>query len=321
MSNYHTFLGIDIGKSEVFVGIHGSKTTLSFLNSKEGFKKFLQSYKKELPHALVILETTGGYETLFLNALLDKNIAVHRANTRHVKSFIRSWGKLGKSDALDAQALALYGYERHKVLPLFQKQSPELLKLASLAQRRQDLTQMLVQEKNRLKSPQNDSYIIQSCEQMIQMLNTQISSISLEIENIIKNNPLFQKQKEILSTIPGVGPIVSSLLLAYLPELGQLNRRQIASLCGLAPHPYESGQKIGYRKTKGGRQHVRSVLFIAAMAARNSNSPLKAFYEKLISKGKKKMVALTALMRKIITIANAKLKPLFINKSFLSQHS
>jgi transposase len=313
MSNYSTFLGIDIGKSEVFIGKYGTKSTVSFPNSKEGIKKFFKTYKGELPNAFVVLETTGGYETLFLNALLDKNIAVHRANTRHVKSFIRSWGKLGKSDALDAQALALYGYERHQNLPLFQKQPPELIKLNALAQRRQDLTQMLVQEKNRLKSPQNDPFIVQCCAQIIQTLQTQIASVAKEIENLIENNPLWRQKKEALESIPGVGPIVSSMLLAFMPELGQRNRRQISSLGGLAPHPNESGQKIGYRRTKGGRQQVRSILFIAAMAARNSNSPLKAFYEKLIAKGKKKMVALTALMRKILTIANAKLKCLNAN--------
>src|SRR5277367_1928482 len=177
MSNYSTFLGIDNGKSEVFIGKYGTKNTIAFPNSKEGFKKFFKNYKAELSKAFVVLETTGGYETLFLDALLDKNIAVHRANTRHVKSFIRSWGTLGKSDALDAQALALYGYERHERLPLFQKQSPAQIKLCALTQRRQDLTHMLVQEKNRLQSPQADSFIRECCKKIIQTLEIQIASI------------------------------------------------------------------------------------------------------------------------------------------------
>lgn len=310
MSNYSTFLGIDIGKSEVVVGKYGSKTTLAFPNSKQGIKAFFKTYKTEISQAFVVLETTGGYENLFLDALLENNIAVHRANTRHVKGFIRSWGTLGKSDSLDAQALALYGYERHKVLPLFQKHPPELIELTSLAQRKQDLTQMLVQEKNRLKSPQNNALIMESCKKTILFLTQQIESITQKIEKLISDHPDLQRKQEALKAIPGVGPIVSSLLLAFVPELGKLNRRQIASLCGLAPHPCESGQKTGYRRTKGGRQHVKSILFISAMAARISNSPLKAFYESLIARGKKKMVALTALMRKIIVIANARLKPL-----------
>jgi transposase len=310
MSNYHHFIGIDIGKKEVVVGTHGSKATQSFPNSAAGFKLFFKEHRKTLSDALVVLETTGGYEQLFLNALMDKNVAVHRADTRKVKSFIRSWGKHGKSDALDAQALSLYGYERHKTLDLFQPPEPIALKLAAFAQRRQDLNQMLVQEKNRLKSPQNNPLVLQSYQDVIQALNNQISAITQEIEAIIKNNPHFQAKQEVLQEIPGIGSIISATLLAQLPELGQLNRKQIAALCGLAPYPCESGQTIGYRRTKGGRQQVRSLLFMAAMSARRSNSPLKAFYEKLIAKGKKKMVALTALMRKIIVIANAKLKEL-----------
>ncbi len=310
MSNYHNYFGIDIGKKEVVVGIHGSKITQTFPNSTAGFKTFFKEHKKNLKDALVVLETTGGYEQLFLNALLGKNICVHRADTRKVKNFIRSWGQNGKSDALDAQALALYGFDRHQTLTLFQQQDPIALKLLALAQRRQDLTQMLVQEKNRLKSPQGEPLVYESCQFLVQTLNNQVAAITREIEAIININPIFLAKQEILETIPGIGTIVSSMLLAQLPELGQLNRRQIASLCGLAPYPCESGQKIGYRRTKGGRQQVRSVLFMAAMAARRSNSPLKAFYEKLIANGKKKMVALTSLMRKIIVIANAKIKAL-----------
>lgn len=321
MSNYSNFFGVDIGKSEVFINIHGTKSTACFPNSKVGFKKFFQTYKLELSKAFIVLETTGGYETLFLNALLHKKIAVHRANTRQVKNFIRSWGKYGKSDALDAQALALYGHERHKSLPLSQKQPLELVKLMALTQRRLDLTHMIVQEKNRLKSPQNDPVVIQCCTQLLKTLQAHLSSVAKEIESLIKNNPVWLKKKEILESIPGVGPVVSSMLLALLPELGHMNRRQIASLAGLAPHPFESGQKIGYRRTKGGRTQLKPILFIAAMAARNSHSPLKAFYEKLLSNGKKKMVVLTALMRKILIIANAKLKSLIINQSFSLQHS
>jgi len=320
MSNYSSFLGIDIGKHEVVVGQYGVKTTQVFPNTLVGFKTFLKAYKGLLPETLVVLETTGGYERLFLNSLLDKNIAVHRANTRHVKNFIRSWGKHGKTDALDAIALALYGFERHQTLPLFQKPSEELTKLAALAQRRQDLTQMLVQEKNRSQSPGILPGVFKSCKALIHSLEAEVKSISREIDLIIASHAALETQKRELETIPGIGTVVASLLIAQLPELGHLNRRQIASLCGLAPHPCESGQKVGYRRIKGGRHHVRSILFMAAMAARLSNSPFKAFYQNLIQKGKKKMVALTALMRKILVIANAKLKALLLS-NLSPQHS
>lgn len=317
MSNYSTFLGIDIGKTEVVVALHGSKQTKAFPNSKIGFRIFFKEHKNNLSNAFVVLETTGGYENLFLNSLLDKNVSVHRANMCQVKNFIRSWGQKGKSDALDSQALALYGFERHKNLILFQKQDPQLAELSALAQRKYDLKKMLVQEKNRSKSPQAESWVIESCKKIIEALETQVLLIDKKMQKIIKDDPYRQGQQQVLETIPGIAAGSSANLLAYLPELGKLNRRQIASLCGLAPHPYESGQKIGYRRTKGGRHYVRSVLFMIALSACRSNSPLKAFYEKLIANGKKKMVALTALMRKIIVIANAKLKE--FHSSYLIQ--
>ena len=274
---YSTFIGIDIGKKDVVVGHHGSQKTHTFPNSPQGFSAFTQCYHAHLPQALVVLETTGGYESLFLNALVDKGIDVHRANTRHVKSFIRSWGKLSKSDALDAKALALYGSERHLTLKLFQKLPPETEKLTALVQRRCDLVRMLVSEKNRLKAPLNSRVIAQSCLSMIHILEDHISELDTQIAHLIQADEKAQQKEAVLKTIAGIGPVVASQLLAFVPELGQLNRRQIASLCGLAPHPCESGQKVGYRRTKGGRQHARSVLFIAAMSARRSHSRRSGF--------------------------------------------
>lgn len=195
MSEYHTFLGIDIGKYEVVVAAHGFPSTQTFANTKEGFKSFLKTYRKTLAHAFVVLETTGGYEQLFLNTLLDHDIHVHRANTRQVKSFIRSFGKRGKTDALDAQALALYGFERHKTLSLWTKPDPTLLQLSALVGRRQDLTQMLVAEKNRLKAPHNPPVIAQSCQKSIQFINQQIEALSKEIEALIQENPRLYAQK------------------------------------------------------------------------------------------------------------------------------
>lgn len=313
MLEYHNFFGVDIGKFEVFVAIHDSKSVMAFPNTKQGFSAFYKNFRKLLSKAFIVLETTGGYEQLFLHALLDKNVAVHRANTRQVKSFIRSYGKLGKSDCLDAQALARYGYERHVSLNLYQKPQPILQELAALAQRRQDLIHMLVQEKNRLKAPAIPVCITKSCSRLIKSLEAQIAAITNEMEEMVTHSAYLRQQRQILESIPGIGKISALMLLTLLPELGQLNRREIASLCGVAPHPYESGQKIGYRKTKGGRQQVRSILFMVAMAARRSNSKLKTFYESLISRGKKKMVALTALMRKIIVIANARMKEFLQN--------
>ena len=308
MTIYTNFIGIDIGKHELVIGIHGNKSSKSFPNTQEGFDSFFSQYELSLNEALVVLETTGGYEKLFLKNFLKKKISVHRANTRQVKAFVKSLGNKGKTDALDAIALARYGYERHDRLTLYKPVEETLETLQSLAQRRLDLNQLLVQEKNRNQSPDNCHFVKKSCNEMIKTIQEQIQKVTKEIEDRVEQSPELIQKRKILMTIPGVGPITSLLLVILLPELGHLNRRQIASLVGLAPYPNESGTKIGYRRTKGGRQEVRSILFMAGMAASKSKSSLGEKNRKMVESGKKKMVALVATMRKIVVIANAKIK-------------
>ncbi|WP_228368747.1 transposase [Rickettsia bellii] len=183
-----------------------------------------------------------------------------------------------------------------------------------LVQRRNDLKQMLVAEKNRLQQANTDKFVKNSCINMIDVLSNQITEITNQVEVIISSDQLLKAKHEILKEINGIGNIVAFELLILLPELGKLTRRQIASLAGLAPKANDSGKYQGYRKVGHGRAGVKPILFLAAMSARNSKtSGLRLFYERLINNGKKKMVALTALMRKIIVIANAKLKSLLFN--------
>lgn len=305
---YQNFIGIDIGKKNFFASLHGSKEVDVFNNTAPGFKKFLKKYKTYLTNGLVVLETTGGYEQALLSVLYDEKIASHRANTRKVKSFIRSYGQLGKSDKIDAKALARYGQERHASLDLY-KPNPRK-KLMKLAARRADLKHMLVQEKNRLKAPDQGD-IKRSYKMMIQVINTELGHIEQQINDICDQDEQLSAEKKVLITVAGIGDVVAMQLLATLPELGRLDRRKIASLAGLAPHPNESGEKTGYRRVRGGRSTVKPILFMAAMAASRSQSRLGAFYNRLVSNGKKKMVALTALMRKILVIANARIRELY----------
>ncbi len=230
--------------------------------------------------------------------------AVHRANTRKVKSFILSFGQSAKTDSLDAKALAYYGFERHQCLDCFTPASKHMSDLYILIQRRKDLKQMLVAEKNRAQSPKA-LLMKNSCQAMIAAIAEQIKNMSQQIEELISSEQTLSARKDILKTIPGIGDIIAQELLIMMPELGTMNRRQAASLAGVAPKAHESGKLKRYRRCQYGRDIIKSMLFLAAMAARCSNSPLKLFYEKLIARGKKKMVALTALMRKIIVIANA----------------
>lgn len=307
MEVYKNFIGIDIGKLNFVVGVQGSKKTKEYENNLEGIHCFMKEYRSLLASGLSILETTGGYEMRLLLMLCAEDFAVHRANTRKVKNFVRSLGNGAKTDELDSKSLALYGYERHARLECFKPQSKQALELYELVQRCSDLKFMLVAEKNRLKAPRAD-YIKSSCELMIATLSKQIEELTGRINQIIKNDAVLKKKKEVLKTIPGIGEVTANYILVLLPEIGTLNRKQIASLTGLAPIANDSGQFKGYRATGHGRAGVKPILFMAAMAARNSNSWLKSFYNRLVEAGKKKMVALTALMRKIIVIANARVR-------------
>jgi transposase len=309
MTLYNNFVGVDIGKFSFVVAIHGQKQVKEYDNDPSGIKSFIKDYQKYLSKGLCILETTGGYEMRLVLTLCEAGYAVHRANTRKVKHFIRSLGNSAKTDKLDSKALALYGYERSARLECFTPQSKQALALYELVQRRQDLKRLLVAEKNRLKAPRAN-LVQESCRAMIETINQQVQLITEQINAFIEQDPGLKAKKEILKSIPGIGDITANELLVLLPELGTLSRRQIASLAGVAPMANDSGTFKGYRATGHGRSDIKPILFMAAMAARNSNSSLKSFYNRLIEAGKKKMVALTALMRKIIVIANARLKPL-----------
>lgn len=306
---YQNMIGIDIGKKTFVVAQYGLGTTKEYSNNKKGFIDCISSRDFCFTNCLVVLETTGGYEKNLIRFLLSKNIAVHRCDTRKVKSFIRSHGTLGKSDPIDAKGLAQYGYERQAKLPLFEERTEYSDKLLKLAQRRTELKRMVVQEKNRAQAPGQEE-LQNSFKAVITFLSNQIEDIDKQLKVIVENDQELKKRFDVLQTVPGIGHVTATMLLVLLPELGKANRRCIASLAGLAPHPNESGQKVGYRRVRGGRADIKPFMFMAAMAGSRSNSKISKFYDKLVGSGKKKMVALTAVMRKQIIIANARLKEL-----------
>lgn len=300
-------MGIDIGKFNFFVAIHGRKTVKEYENTSTGIDQFLRDFKTELPGAFIVLEPTGGYELKLLLILCEQHFIVHRAHTRKVKNFIRSLGNQAKTDRLDAKSLCLYGLERSSSLERFNACSEHAMKLYELTQRKKDLKQMLVAEKNRLKSPRGN-FVRSRIETMVSFLANEIDIITEEIDKLIKEDGILTAKKKVLKEIPGIGNLIANDLLVLLPELGRLSRREIASLAGLAPISKDSGKFTGYRRTGHGRGGIKPMLFLAAMAARNSKSHLRTYYETLTARGKNKMVALTALMRKILVIANARLK-------------
>lgn len=312
---YNDFVGIDIGKSEFVSFLNSGSKANCYKNTHEGFQKFFDDHEERLTQSLVVLETTGGYEDACLNFLLDKNVAVHRADTRKVKNFILSLGQKAKTDSLDARALASYACERQDRLNLYQKADGLHEELKLLVEGRQDLKQMLTQEKNRFQAPLNKS-LQGGIKAVIDCLEQQVKNIDESVNEIIESNKTLSEKRDVLRTVPGIGAVTANTLLAFLPELGQLNRKQVASLCGVAPYARESGEKYRYRRTFGGRINLRPVLFMAAMGAkRKKQSQLFSFCERLEKKGKKPMVVLVAIMRKIVVIANARIKENFFPKS------
>jgi transposase len=308
---YNNFIGIDIAKSTFVVAISNNNNVVTFANNNSGFKKFLKSYEQFIVNSLIVLETTGGYESKLITFLLENKCYVHRAHAQRVKHFIRSLGLRGKNDFIDAKALVKYGQERYKELILQREPNARMEELKILLSRRDDLVKLQTQEKNRLAGPNNNELIKGSIEGLLLYLANAIKKLEEEIAELTKQEKITERL-ELLETVTGIGKVVSPVLLAYVPELGKIGRRQIASLVGVAPHPKDSGQYKGYRSVSGGRQNVRTKLFTAAMAAARSKGNLGEYYRGLIARGKKPIVAITALMRKIIVIANARLRDYYL---------
>ncbi len=230
---------------------------------------------------------------------------------RKVKAFIRSYGTLGKTDAIDARALAMYGQERHTSLARWQARDACRDQLQALVLTRKDLIETRVAYTNRLTAP-GPGHARIYLEALRDALNVQVKAIEAAIKALISDNAPLKQAVKSLTAIASIGVTTAATLLALLPELGSVDRWQIASLSGLAPHPNQSGFTDGYRRTKGGRPEVRRALFMAALSAARHHKTLRPFYERLVASGKKKLVALVAVMRKLIIICNAVLRPVAI---------
>lgn len=303
------FIGVDVGKFELVIYEQSQTRLFQCANQPKDIEKAFAPYQGR--SVFVVCEATGGYESALLIQLLSMGIQVHKADTLKVKAFIRSFGRIGKSDAIDAKALALYGQERHHHLSLWQAPDEKRAILQALVQRRDDLVHMQTAEVNRQKAPSSAQPAIRASTQAIlDALKDQIKHIDRDIQAIITQDDNLKTQSQIMTELPGIGTLTAHKLLAYLPELGTLSRKQIASLAGLAPHPNDSGTRNGYRPVRGGRPHVRKTLFMPAMAATRpkAETQFAQKYRNLVQNGKPKLVAITAIMRKIIVILNAKIR-------------
>lgn len=306
--NYQYYIGIDVGKDSFDVAVHNKAAKPQcFPNSGAGFAAFAKTYADILPESFCVLEATGGYENALLFALCDQGYHVHRAHPLRSAHFRRSLRVSGKTDALDAIGLARYGAERFETLAVFTPAHETLQELSQLQMRLSDLKSMRMMERQRMKHPRYQG-LTNSLEKVEKVLSAQIDAITERMNTLVDQAHILKQKYDVLTGFAGIGQTTALTLLACMPELGTMKRRHAASLAGLAPHPRDSGSLKGYRATRGGRKSVRNALFMAALSAKSYNPQLKTFYDRLISQGKKPIVALTATMRKMIVILNAKIR-------------
>ena len=300
----NTFIGIDVSKYKL--DIFNSKTGefVEIDNTKAAIRKYIRALEMS-EDLYIIIDLTGGYEALCVNEFYVKGYNIIRAEGRKVKAFARALGISAKTDKIDANILAQYGEKCFNTLRLYRPYNNQIKKLVM---RLSDIKQLLQQEKNRLKAPDNMQIVTRSIKQLITIYEKEIAKLENEIEIIIENDEELRKKYKLLLEQKGIGKKVAYILLGLLPELGYLNRREIAALAGVAPFARDSGTINGYRRTGTGRVDVKKALFIAALVAIKYDEKMNLFYTNLTSRGKKKMVAVTATMRKIIITLNAKIK-------------
>ena len=297
-------VGIDVSKLTLDIAIHETGESWSCTNELAGVQDLFTKLKQAKP-TRIVLEATGGYETLVSATLAAAELPVIVVNPRQVRDFAKATGQLAKTDRIDARMLAHFAAVIDP--PARPAKSPEAQHLEALLARRRQIVDMLVAEKNRL-SNNRDRAVVKDLKAHIAWLERRLKASDDELQRVLKDSPAWRERDDLLRSVPGVGPVLSLTLLAQLPELGQLNRRQIAKLVGVAPFNRDSGQWRGARHIWGGRSVVRPPLFMATLAATRSNPIIKSFYRRLIAAGKAPKVALTACMRKLLTILNTIVK-------------
>lgn len=299
MTNHSVFVGIDVSKKKLDVAVRPSRTVHQFANDAEGIAKLINTIKGA--GVLVVIEPTGGYETELICALVEAKILPAVVNARQIRDFAKSRQILAKTDRIDAQVIALFG-ELHRPEPRMQPDE-HLMQLEALVLRRRQLVDMRAAEMAR--SQICNKKIRPKIKETIEFLTKQIKDIDTELGEFVEKNTEWKATAKLLDSVKGVGRVVIVTLLALLPELGKLNRKQIAALVGVAPFNNDSGKGERKRAIWGGRAAVRSVLYMSATVAAFHNPEIAAVYQRLIAKGKQHKVAIVACMRKLITILNA----------------
>jgi transposase len=299
-SKRRTFIGIDVSKKLLEVAVHQSDFRFSCPNDPQKFSRLISELISLRP-ARILLEATGGLERPLLQALQAAGLPAVVVNPRQVRDFAKALGLLAKTDRLDARVLAHFAASTQP--PLRPLKSQDDTELDALMGRRTQLTDMLTAEKNRRGSAATKT-TRDDVEEHIEWLEERIKELDEKLKQQLERSTVWQQKDKILQSVKGIGFVTSLSLLADCPELGQLNRHQIAKLAGVAPLNRDSGQQRGSRHIWGGRAQLRSKLYMATLAAIRSNPVIKAFYQRLIASNKPKKVAIVACMRKLLTIIN-----------------
>ena len=298
------YVGIDVSKDRLDVAQLPTGESLAVGRDNAGLED-LTAQMRRLSPVLIVLEATGGYEQVVSAALAAAGLPVAVVNPRQIRDFARATGKLAKTDRLDALAIARFAQAvKPEPRPLADAQAQML---GELVARRRQVVEMIGMESNRLRQAKAKT-VKRTIEHLLAALQAELSTLESELDETIRGTPIWREREELLKSMPGIGDITARVLLAELPELGHLDRHQVAALAGLAPFNRDSGQWRGERHIQGGRAGVRTALYMPTVVATRHNPVIRALYRRLCAAGKKPKVALTACMRKLLTILNAMLR-------------
>jgi len=298
------YIGIDVAKDRLDVHVLPSGQAFAVARDGEGLAALVARLAAARP-SLIVLEATGGFETVVAAALGAAHLPLAVVNPRQIRDFARAIGRLAKTDALDAEVIALFAERVHpEPRPLA---DAEAQALAELVARRRQIVEMMTAERNR-RQRLGSQRMRKSVDRLLAALQQELSALEADLDDAVRGTPAWREAEDLLTSVPGVGDKLARTLIADLPELGQLDHKQIAALVGVAPINRDSGTRRGTRTTWGGRAKVRAVLYMAALVAAHHNPVLAGFYRRLLAAGKAKKLALTAVMRKLLTILNAILR-------------
>jgi transposase len=299
-----TIVGVDISKDQLDVHVLPSQATFSVSRDGTGLEALVVRLGAMQPK-LVVMEATGGFETVVAAALSAAQLRLAVVNPRRIRAYAQALGRLAKTDKLDAQTIALYG-EAAKIEP--QTVPDEAARaLGELVARRRQIVETMGVERNRRRSL-TQRRLLKGVDRILALLQKELSDLEGDIDEAVRGTPAWREKDELLQSVPGIGPKVSSMLIAELPELGAFSRRKIAALVGVAPMANDSGKHRGQRHIRGGRSQVRAGLYMAALVAARFNPVIASFHQKLRTAGKTPKQALTACMRKLLVILNAMLR-------------